>query len=345
MGRRTGGDDETMAGTWQAICRSQAVIEFDPTGNILWANDLFLDLMGYGLDEIAGRHHRMFCTQQDAGSAAYRTFWSRLARGLFDAAIYKRVGKDGREVWLQATYNPILGPDGKPIRIIKLATDITAGRASTAEAEGKLAAIARSQAVIEFGLGGEILAANPNFLTIFGYDEHELVGRHHRALCDTTYAGSLEYQDFWRRLGTGQFSAGRYRRRHRDGRDVWIQATYNPILDADGRPWKIVKIASDVSQQVSLEQEVQVRLEEGLGLQRALEDRRTDLESQMRQLAQIVDAIRTIAAQTNLLALNATIEAARAGDAGRGFAVVAAEVKKLASDTRMATERAVAMMQ
>ncbi len=327
-----------------AMDRSQAVIEFALDGTVLHANENFLAAVGYMLPEIVGRHHRMFCRPDLAASPEYTAFWQRLGAGSFDAGVYKRVAKDGSDVWLQATYNPILDPDGKPLRIVKFAIDITGAKERNAEFEGKVTAIDRSQAVIEFDLDGTILRANRNFTAAFGYAGEELVGRHHRVLCDKALAASDDYAAFWRRLGKGEFDAGRYRRHGRDGREVWIQATYNPILDAEGKPRKVVKIATDVTRQVRLEREIQVRLAEGERLQHVLEAQRATLNGTLQALDAIVVTIRSIAAQTNLLALNATIEAARAGDAGRGFAVVAQEVKKLARDTRMATEKAAAMI-
>lgn len=327
-----------------AMDRSQAVIEFALDGTILSANENFLATLGYKLDEIVGRHHRIFCTPEYARSAAYDTFWRKLSDGAFDAGAYKRLTKDGREIWLQATYNPILAPDGRPIKIVKFAMDVTEDTERKADHLGRLDAIDRSQAVVEFDLDGNILDANQNFLNAFGYQRGELVGHHHATLCDQETAASPNYRTFWDRLSRGEFDSGRYHRLARDGTGIWIQATYNPILDAEGRPRKVVKIATDVTRQVRLEQEVQTRLDEGRRFQTELEQQKGKLERTMGELAGIVSSIGDIANQTNLLALNATIEAARAGDAGRGFAVVASEVKKLASDTRVATERAAHMM-
>ncbi|WP_277924849.1 methyl-accepting chemotaxis protein [Sphingomonas sp. BAUL-RG-20F-R05-02] len=205
-------------------------------------------------------------------------------------------------------------------------------------------AICRSQAVIEFDTGGHVLWANAIFLDLMGYTLDEIVGRHHAIFCDADLIRTHAYAAFWAKLGSGAFDANVYRRVAKDGRDVWLQATYTPVLDREDRPVKIIKFATDITRQVKLEQEVQLRLDHGERFQNQLQDRKQQLESTMQELSAIVQAIGDIAAQTNLLALNATIEAARAGEAGRGFAVVASEVKKLAGDTRQATQRAADMM-
>ncbi|MPQ97836.1 PAS domain S-box protein [Modestobacter sp. I12A-02628] len=236
-----------FGGKVAAIQRSQAVIEFDLTGRVLTANQNFLDTMGYTLTEIQGQHHRIFCPPEVATSEEYAEFWAKLGAGAFERGEYKRLAKGGRPVWLQATYNPIIGIDGRPRSIVKYASDVTAAKEATAEFLGKVAALDRAQAVAEFGLDGKLLTANHNFLTVMGYTLPELQGRHHRIFCDAAYAATREYADFWERLSTGQFESGEYVRRAKGGREVWLQATYNPIFDVDGNPVKVVKFASDVT--------------------------------------------------------------------------------------------------
>ncbi|GLY14991.1 hypothetical protein Kisp01_20060 [Kineosporia sp. NBRC 101677] len=234
-------------GKIQAINRSQAVIEFDLEGHILDANDNFLALVGYSRSEVVGQHHRMFVTPEDAKSAAYQEFWRHLGAGEFVSGEFHRLGKDGREVWLQAVYNPILGIDGKPWKVVKFAVDVTAAKLANAEFEGKVAAINRSQAVIEFDLDGHILDVNDNFLNAVGYTRDDVVGRHHRMFVAPETAQSHEYADFWRSLAEGEFVSGEFHRYGKDNRDVWLQATYNPIFGLNGKPWKVVKFASDIT--------------------------------------------------------------------------------------------------
>jgi methyl-accepting chemotaxis protein len=233
-----------------ALHRVQAVIEFDLDGTILEANDNFLQTLGYTLAEIQGRHHALFVDPAQAQSEEYRAFWAKLGRGEFDAGQYRRVGKGGREIWIQASYNPVFDSDGRPYKVVKFATDITAQKFQAADFAGQLAAISKSQAVIEFSMDGRILAANDNFLAVMGYRLEEVRGQHHSMFAETAYRQSAEYQRFWEKLGRGEFDAGQYKRLGRDGREVWIQASYNPIFDMNGQPFKVVKYATDVTAQV-----------------------------------------------------------------------------------------------
>ena len=231
----------------EALDRAQAIIEFEMDGTIITANANFLAVMGYELDEIRGRHHSMFADPDYAASQDYRDFWATLNEGTFQAAQYKRFAKGGREVWIEASYNPLIGRDGKPFRVVKFATDITSQIKANAERNGKLEAIDRSQAVIEFEMDGTIITANDNFLAVMGYELDEIRGRHHSMFADPDFAASQEYRDFWATLNEGTFQAAQYKRFGKDGREVWIEASYNPILDPEGRPIKVVKFAADLT--------------------------------------------------------------------------------------------------
>ena len=362
------------AGQIAAIQRSQAVIAFDMDGRILEANDNFLAVMGYARDEIVGKSHRMFVAPEEVDSPAYAAFWDALRRGEFQAAEYRRLGKGGREVWIRATYNPIMGGDGRPVKVVKFAVDVTAEKRRNADYQGQIAAINRTQAVIEFTLNGDILDANDNFLRATGYRLEEVKGRHHRMFVEPSYAESAEYAAFWARLAKGEPVSAIYQRFGKDGRQIWLQATYNPILDALGRPVKVVKYASDITTSMGARSRAVEAAEDTLNnvetVAAAAEEMNASVNEiahsmlrtkqavdqihartnaagrstgDMRRAAQAMDdvvkLIADVAGQINLLALNATIESARAGEAGRGFAVVANEVKQLATQTSAATKR------
>lgn len=240
-----------------AINRVQAVIEFELDGTILHANDNFLNVVGYTLDEVQGKHHAMFCDPEYVKTPQYREFWAKLARGEFDQGEYKRIARDGHEVWISASYNPIFDADGKPYKVIKFATDVTRTKMRNAEYEGKVSAIGKAQAVVEFDVNGNVLDANANFLDVMGYELADIKGEHHRMFCEAEYANSFEYKKFWQKLNRGEFDSGRYKRIGNHGKVVWIQATYNPILDLNGKPYKVVKFAIDITEQVKLEASIQ----------------------------------------------------------------------------------------
>ena len=238
---------EMLRGTVAALRKSLAVIEFSPEGRVLDANDNFLSALGYRLDEVRGNHHSMFVEPAYARSADYQRFWADLAAGRYQAAEYKRLGKGGKEVWIQATYNPVFGERGQVLKVVKFATDVTDQKMRNADYEGQLAAIAKSQAVIEFALDGTILSANDNFLNAVGYRLDEVRGKHHALFVDAAYARSPEYRKFWADLGAGTFQSAEYKRLGKGGKEVWIQASYNPIFDLNGKPFKVVKYATDIT--------------------------------------------------------------------------------------------------
>ncbi|WP_187273590.1 PAS domain-containing methyl-accepting chemotaxis protein [Methylobacterium sp. WL8] len=236
--------------TSDLLHKSQAVIEFDGSGKIITANANFLATMGYALDEIQGRHHSLFLEPSERTSEAYRLFWEGLSKGKADSAAFRRIAKGGREVWLQASYNPVLDRDGKTVKVVKFATDITAYKLAALDMERQIAALHRSQAVIDFEPDGTILTANPNFLDAVGYRLDEVQGRHHRMFVTEAERVGPAYQAFWAALARGEFQSAEYLRIGKGGREVWIQATYNPVTDAEGRTTKIVKFATDITEQV-----------------------------------------------------------------------------------------------
>eukprot|EP00903_Cladosiphon_okamuranus_P022149 g20370.t1 len=340
-------------GQIDAINRSQAVIQFDLDGTILDANSNFLKSLGYELSE---------------------AFWLKLGEGAYQSGEFRRRHKDGRDIWILASYNPILDAAGHPFKVVKFATDVTSEKLRNAEYEGQIAAISRSQAMISFTREGIILDANENFLRTTGYSAAEVVGKHHRMFVSPDYAQSKEYASFWKDLGDGKHTSAIYQRYGKSGTPIWLQATYNPIFDASGRLIKITKFATDVTQNMKSRQTAIAAAEETLGTveqtvasareitgsaqdvsrgmdeaQRAVDDMQTRSEAAGRStetlrnaaasMDDVVQLISKVADQINLLSLNATIEAARAGEAGRGFAVVANEVKDLASQTSQATTR------
>jgi methyl-accepting chemotaxis protein len=357
------------AGKIAAINRAQAMIEFNMDGTIVVANDNFLRTMGYTLGEIQGKLHSMFVTSEDRNSAVYREFWAKLNRGEFQAAEYKRLGKGGKEIWILATYNPILDETGKPFKVVKFATDVTEQKLKAADNDGQIAAIRKSQAVIEFNMDGTIRTANQNFLDAMGYTLAEVRGRHHSMFVQPAERDMPAYREFWDKLNRGQYQAAEYRRVAKGGREVWIQASYNPILDLNGKPFKVVKYATDVTIQATLRKKAEnarslieqvaagseqmsasireisetmskskANAAEATGRVDAADQQSQKLNDAAQAMGGIVELIGNITGQINLLALNATIESARAGEAGRGFAVVASEVKNLANQAKHATD-------
>jgi methyl-accepting chemotaxis protein len=239
-----------MRNILQAFDRSQAIIEFKMDGTIIRANENFLKALGYTQDEVQGQHHSMFVEEVEKNSSEYQQFWQSLSRGEYQAKEFKRIGKGSKEVWIQASYNPIIGRNGRPYKVVKLATDVTERTRQNADYKGQIDAINRSQAVITFGLDGTIIEANQNFLNAIGYSLEEVKGRHHSLFVDPRERDSAPYRAFWESLRRGEFQTAEYKRIGKGGKEVWIQASYNPILDPSGRPVKVVKFATDITQQV-----------------------------------------------------------------------------------------------
>jgi methyl-accepting chemotaxis protein len=312
----------------------------------------------------------MFVEPTMRDSAAYREFWAKLNRGEYQAAEYKRIGKGGKEVWILASYNPILDERGKPFKVMKFATDVTEQKLKTADLAGQIAAIGKSQAVIEFDMNGMIRTANDNFLHALGYSLGDIQGKHHSMFVDPAERDGAAYREFWTSLNRGEYQSAEYKRIGRGGKEVWIQASYNPILDLNGKPFKVVKYATVTTDQViarmkservrSMMESVAAGAEElntsvreiseamvkskntamsAVGKVESADGQAQRLSAAAQAMSGIVELIGNITGQINLLALNATIESARAGEAGRGFAVVASEVKNLANQAKQATDK------
>jgi methyl-accepting chemotaxis protein len=277
-----------------AMSRSQAIIEFELDGTIVNANPNFCNALGYHLDEIVGKHHSLFVDMEYSQSNEYREFWARLNRGEFISEVFRRIGKGGKEIWIRASYNPVLDENGKPYKVVKFASDITEQQNASIEAEARakeytnqINGFSASQAMIEFELDGTIVNANENFCKALGYHLDEIVGKHHSIFIKPEFAATPEYRQFWNDLGNGRFQAGEFLRVCKNGSDLWILASYNPILGENGKPYKVIKLASDINDQklAALQMEA-----DQVAAQKQDQERAADLQMKVEQLLVVATA-------------------------------------------------------
>lgn len=327
-----------------AVERSQGVIEFQPDGTVIRANQNFLTALGYSLDEIAGQRHSLFVEPSVRDSRAYGEFWECLRRGEFQTGQFKRIGKDGREVWIEASYNPMLDRHDRPYKIIKLATDITHRKALDADRQGQIEAIRKAQAVIAFTLDGIITEANENFLAVVGYTLPEIVGRHHGLFVDPAFRDSPAYTDFWAKLRRGEHQKGQFRRIGKGGREVWIEASYNPILDANGRPYKVVKFSTDITAQVTLLADLERLIERNFGeIDRAVLRTSEESRSAAQAAGTTAGNVQTMAAASEELAASVTEISHSMSKARTATDAAYAQVEAAGAVTRDLTTTATAM--
>ncbi|MFV1922771.1 MAG: PAS domain-containing protein, partial [Methylotenera sp.] len=285
-------------GQLAAIDKVMGVIEFDLKGNIIKVNDNFAKVTGYSEKEIVGNHHSMFVDTALKSSSEYKAFWDKLDRGEADSGQYKRIGKGGKEIWIQASYNPVYDMNGKPFKVVKYATDITEDKLKNADFTGQITAISKVMGVIEFDLKGNITKVNDNFAAVTGYSDKEIVGNHHSMFVDSAYKSSADYKAFWDKLGRGEADSGQYKRVGKGGKEIWLEASYNPIFDAEGKPFKVVKYATDITVQHNMAVALESAVEESQAVIEEAKDgnleNRVSLDGKTGAIASLCDGINAL---------------------------------------------------
>jgi methyl-accepting chemotaxis protein len=315
---------QNAKGVIDAINSTYAYVEFDTSGTVLSANDNFLAVVGYTLDAIKGKHHRMFVPADYAASQDYRNFWQDLSNGISKVDVFRRVTKDGRDIYIQAVYAPVKDEMGRVTKVVKIATDVTGAKVEAMNNERQLAEANRNQAVIEFDSSGVILAANDNFLSCLGYRIEEIKGKHHRMFVDPAFAATSDYTRFWNDLNDGKFQTAEYQRFGKGGKEIWIQATYNPRFDVNGKVNKIVKFATDISARKRSETNLKITLD-------SVSQNAESLASASEELSAVAQQMSSNSEETSA---QSNVVAAASEQVSKNVATVATSAEEMSASVR-----------
>jgi len=315
---------QNALGILNAINNAYAYIEFDTKGNVLSANDNFLKVIGYKLEEIQGKHHRMFVDSTQATTENYRRFWEDLAAGRTQSDVFKRITKDGREIWIQGVYAPVKDEVGRVSKVVKIATDVTDTKVAAFNTQRQIEELNRTQAVIEFTNEGICLGANDNFCATMGYRLEEIKGKHHSVFVLPEYRDSQEYKQFWADLNVGKFHTGEFKRIGKAGKEVWIQGTYNPQFDVNGKVHRVVKYATDITPRKTAEANLKTTI-------KTVSENAQSLSSASEELTAVSQQMSSNSEET---ATQANVVAAASEEVSRNVATVAASAEEMSASVR-----------